>query len=79
VPFGAEGQKAPEDISSIIRNDLESSGRFAPLDNQDLVSRPTEQSQVNFADWRLLRSEGLVIGKISSQDGGELSGSVSAL
>ena len=69
VPFGTEGMKAPEDITSIIRNDLESSGRFAPLDNQDLVSRPSEQSQVNFADWRLLRSEGLVIGKISSQDG----------
>ncbi len=69
VPFGAEGVNAPEDISAIIRNDLASSGRFAPLDEQDLVSRPTEQSQVNFADWRLLRSEGLLIGKISSQDG----------
>ena len=69
VPFGAEGENAPEDISAIIRNDLASSGRFAPLDDQDLISRPTEQSQVNFADWRLLRSEGLLIGKISSQDG----------
>src|SRR5690554_1564046 len=69
VPFGTEGMKAPEDISAIIRNDLASSGRFAPLDDQDLVSRPTEQSQVNFADWRLLRSEGLLIGKVSSQDG----------
>lgn len=69
VPFGTEGASAPEDISAIIRNDLASSGRFAPLDEQDLVSRPTEQSQVNFADWRLLRSEGLLIGKVSSQDG----------
>ncbi|WP_247870113.1 Tol-Pal system protein TolB [Methylophaga sp. SB9B] len=69
VPFGSEGLRPPEDITKIIRNDLESSGRFAPLEDQDLVSRPTEQSQVNFADWRLLRSEGLVIGKISSQDG----------
>ncbi len=49
VPFGSEGQRAPEDITKIIRNDLESSGRFAPLDDQDLVSRPSEQSQVNFA------------------------------
>ena len=31
VPFGAEGFAAPEDISAVIRNDLASSGRFAPL------------------------------------------------
>ena len=69
VPFGAEGFSAPEDISEIISNDLASSGRFAPLPKQDLISSPHEKSQVNFADWRLLRSEGLLIGKVSSQDG----------
>ncbi|MCC5795844.1 MAG: Tol-Pal system beta propeller repeat protein TolB [Methylophaga sp.] len=69
VPFGEEGVIPPEDISEIIRNNLQSSGRFAPLAKSDLISRPHEQSQVNFADWRLLRSEGLVIGKVTSQDG----------
>jgi len=69
VPFGAEGYAAPENISDIIQNDLASSGRFAPLEKRDLISQPHEAEQVNFADWRLLRSEGLVIGKVSSQDG----------
>lgn len=69
VPFGVEGYAPPEDISEIIRNDLASSGRFAPLEKRDLISQPHEGEQVNFQDWRLLRSEGLLIGKVSSQDG----------
>jgi TolB protein len=69
VPFGSEGYAAPEDLSEIISNDLASSGRFAPVEKRDLISQPHEGQQVNFADWRLLRSEGLLIGKVSSQDG----------
>jgi TolB protein len=69
VPFGSEGFAAPEDLSEIISNDLASSGRFAPVEKRDLISQPHEGQQVNFADWRLLRSEGLLIGKVSSQDG----------
>jgi TolB protein len=69
VPFGSEGFDAPEDISAIIQNDLASSGRFAPLEERDLVSRPHEGQDVNFSDWRLLQAEGLLIGKVSSQDG----------
>lgn len=69
VPFGQEGYAPPENLSDIISNDLASSGRFAPLEKRDLISQPHEGEQVNFQDWRLLRSEGLLIGKISSQDG----------
>lgn len=69
VPFGSEGFAAPENVSDIISNDLASSGRFAPVEKRDLISQPHESQQVNFADWRLLRSEGLLIGKVSSQDG----------
>jgi len=69
VPFGSEGYAAPENLSDIISNDLASSGRFAPVEERDLISQPHEAQQVNFADWRLLRSEGLLIGKVSSQDG----------
>ncbi len=69
VPFGNEGFTSPEDISQVIRNDLARSGRFAPLDQQDLISQPATKSEINFKDWRLLRSEGLLIGKISSLDG----------
>jgi TolB protein len=69
VPFGTDGFAPPEDISEVIRNDLASSGRFAPLPEQDLISQPHEKSEINFTDWRLLRSEGLLVGKVSSVDG----------
>lgn len=69
VPFGSEGFSVPEDISSVIQNDLARSGRFAPLAKQDLISNPHEKSEINFQDWRLLRSEGLLVGKVSSLDG----------
>ena len=69
VPFGSEGIAAAEDVSAIIRNDLARSGRFAPLPQQDLISTPHEKSEINFKDWRLLRSEGLLVGKVSSVDG----------
>jgi TolB protein len=69
VPFGYEGFVPQVDISAIVRNDLERSGRFAPLPSQDLISSPHEKSEINFKDWRLLRSEGLLVGKVSSIDG----------
>lgn len=69
VPFGYEGFTPQQDISAIVKNDLARSGRFNPLPQRDLISLPNERSQVNFKDWRLLRSEGLLIGKVSSQDG----------
>ncbi|MDH5358446.1 MAG: Tol-Pal system beta propeller repeat protein TolB [Gammaproteobacteria bacterium] len=69
VPFGSEGIAAPEDISAVISNDLARSGRFAPLPKQDLISQPHEKEEINFRDWRLLRSEGLLVGKVSSVDG----------
>ena len=69
VPFGSEGVTPSEDISAVISNDLASSGRFAPLPAQDLISHPHEKAEVNFTDWRLLRTEGLLIGKINSNDG----------
>ncbi|NOQ82288.1 MAG: Tol-Pal system beta propeller repeat protein TolB [Methylophaga sp.] len=69
VPFGSEGFSAPEDISAVIQNDLSRSGRFAPLPKADLISEPHEKSEINFKDWRLLRSEGLLVGKVSSLDG----------
>ncbi len=68
VPFGG-GSNAPEDISAIVRNDLETSGRFIPLADRDLIAQPHEKADVNFKDWRLLRSEGLLIGKVAPVDG----------
>ncbi|BAW79471.1 Tol-Pal system beta propeller repeat-containing protein TolB [Candidatus Nitrosoglobus terrae] len=71
VPFGNEGGASapPEDVSAVISADLALSGRFTPLPEKDLPSRPHEVSEVRFQDWRRLGSEGLVIGKVINLGG----------
>ena len=65
VPFEWKGKEAlPDDVSGIIRSDLHRSGRFAPVEDDQLISRPHEGKQVNFTDWRVLEIDNLVIGKI---------------
>ena len=40
VPFVWEGKEVlPEDVSGIVRADLQRSGRFAPVADEDLVHR----------------------------------------
>lgn len=66
VPFAWEGKEdLPEDVTAIIKADLQRSGRFAPVADEDLVARPTVGSQVHFQNWRVLNVDNLVIGRIS--------------
>jgi TolB protein len=66
VPFGWQGSGAPAfDLARVVGADLGSSGRFAPLATADLVSRPTQASQVNFQQWRVLDADYLVIGQLN--------------
>ena len=66
VPFAWEGSgAAPYDITAVITADLGSSGRFAPLAEADLISRPTQPAQVNFTTWRSLETDALLIGRLS--------------
>lgn len=65
VPFGTQStQSMPEDVSAIIAADLQRSGRFSPIAERDMLSRPTDASQVNYRDWRVLGVDNLIIGKI---------------
>ena len=67
VPFGVKpgSPPPPQDIGQIISNDLARSGRFLPLPVTDLPSRPSDASAVNFADFRILGTPNLVIGKVN--------------
>lgn len=73
VPFGFTGAGAPppHDIAAIVSADLERSGRFAPIAPADLPSRPSELAQVDFADWRLLRTTHIVVGRARAVPGGQ--------
>ena len=66
VPFKWEGSTAgpPERIGGVIAADLHRSGRFSPLPPEDMLSRPSETSRINFGDWRILGMEHLVVGTL---------------
>ena len=65
IPFGFSGAGAPprDDIAQIVADDLTRSGFFAPVPRADLPSRPSDLSQIDYADWRLLRTTHLVVGR----------------
>ncbi len=73
VPFGwsQASSVAPIDLTSIISGDLQRSGRFNVMDENDLPQRPTEFDAINFADWRKLGMENILIGKLDLTNSGD--------
>ncbi|MGE0113916.1 MAG: Tol-Pal system beta propeller repeat protein TolB [Steroidobacteraceae bacterium] len=66
VPFGVPGPVMPTvDVAEVIQNDLARSGRFAPLERRDMIEKPTSGDQIQFADWRLLKSNFIAVGKLA--------------
>src|SRR4029453_11959176 len=49
----------------VVAADLERSGRFDPLDRKDMIDRPTAGDQIRFQDWRYLKSDFIVVGKLT--------------
>jgi TolB protein len=71
VPFGVPArERPPQDVSGVIEADLARSGRFSPLDSRDFVSRPTQDRQVIYKDWRIIKAEALVIGSVKPAGSG---------
>ena len=66
VPFGWEGNTSamPVDVAEIISNDLNRSGRFAPLPLEDMLQKPTTGADVDFDDWMLVGVEAVVVGRV---------------
>jgi len=72
VPFGLRApQRPPQDVAAIVEADLNRSGRFSPLDKKIFVSRPTDDRQVVYKDWRIVKAEALVIGSVKPVSRGQ--------
>ncbi len=70
-PWMGPGQPPSTMVGAVVRNDLNRSGRFRPLSEADIIEKPTRGSDVNWATWRLLKANYLVIGRINpGTDGG---------
>ena len=64
VPFGTQGTKPALDVAEVVANDLARSGRFAPLERRDMIEQPAYGDKIQFADWRLLKVNYILVGKI---------------
>ncbi|MEZ5491763.1 MAG: Tol-Pal system beta propeller repeat protein TolB [Gammaproteobacteria bacterium] len=73
IPFAWEGSGAlSEDIADIVANDLQQVGEFLPLSRSNMLSLPSQESEVYFRDWRILAQDYLLIGKISRTSSSQL-------
>ncbi|WP_339413689.1 Tol-Pal system beta propeller repeat protein TolB [Pseudomonas sp. EA_35y_Pfl2_R5] len=65
VPFGWQGGTVlPEDMAEIIGNDLRNSGEFAPIPRQNMISLPTQATEVIYRDWQALGAQYVLVGNI---------------
>ena len=63
VPFTG-GVAGDDDIADIIAFDLARSGQFDPLEPENMLSMPSHPEDVLFRDWRTLKIEYVVIGRL---------------
>jgi len=65
VPFGWQGGNVlPEDMADIIGNDLRNSGVFEPIPRQNMISLPTQATEVIYRDWQALGAQYVLVGNI---------------
>jgi TolB protein len=67
VPFGWSGQSAdmPLDIAEVIAADLQRSGRFAPIAEENMLQKPTTGAELDFDDWSFVKAEAVVVGRVT--------------
>ncbi len=75
VPFNVEGadKSELEDISQVVRNDLDNSGQFKATPIHDIRQFPHKIHQVDFPYWQSLGVEDVVIGHIQKVSGSRYS------
>nr|WP_221189716.1 Tol-Pal system beta propeller repeat protein TolB [Azomonas macrocytogenes] len=70
VPFGWQGgTPLPEEIATIIGNDLRNSGLYEPLPAQNMIGRPSQAADVVYRDWQALGAQYVLVGNIAPAGG----------
>lgn len=65
VPFALQGGSVlPEDMADIIGNDLRNSGYYSPIPRQNMISQPSQASEIIFRDWKALGAQYVMVGSI---------------
>ncbi|WP_407681492.1 Tol-Pal system beta propeller repeat protein TolB [Pseudomonas mangrovi] len=70
VPFGWQGGSVlPEDIAEIVGNDLRNSGMYEPIPRQNMISLPTQASEIIYRDWKAIGAQYVMVGSITPAGG----------
>jgi TolB protein len=66
VPFGWTGQGSamPLDVAGVIAADLQRSGRFEPIAEENMLQKPTTGAELDFDDWSFIKAEAVVVGRV---------------
>ena len=70
VPFGWQGGTVlPEDLATVIGNDLRNSGMYEPIPRQNMISLPTSAAEIIYRDWQALGAQYVMVGSIVPNGG----------
>jgi TolB protein len=71
MPYLGTSVAPDTDIAAVIRADLNRSGQFRALPEQDVIEKPIRGSEIKFPTWRVLRQDFVVVGRVlDGADGG---------
>jgi TolB protein len=71
--FTGDGSIDPQvasEVSTVVANDLKSSGLFLPIDQAAFIEKSVSTDSVpRFEDWQVLNTQALVVGRIGASEG----------
>jgi TolB protein len=71
MPYLGTSVAPDTDIAAVIRADLNRSGQFNALREQDVIEKPIRGSEIKFPTWRVLKQDFIVVGRVlDNADGG---------
>lgn len=60
------------DVAAVVQRDLESSGRFKGMPRTDMINTPTRSAEVDAAAWKQMRNDYVVVGRLGTTAGGDV-------
>ena len=71
MPYLGTSVAPDTDIAAVIRADLNRSGQFRALSEQDVIEKPIRGNEIKFPTWRVLKQDFVVVGRVmDNPDGG---------
>ncbi|WNH53153.1 Tol-Pal system beta propeller repeat protein TolB [Stenotrophomonas oahuensis] len=64
MPYQGSAAAPETDVAAVVRADLERSGQFRNLPVEQILEKPTRGGEINFATWRALKQNYIVVGRV---------------